>query len=105
MKRGIFCALFAYVFWGLHPIYWKLLGHVPSFEIVSHRVLWSYVFFCMIIFVRCADNISSHRNRIYKRTTPSDLYNRSAADKTLSSRYTAVHLPHPDIINRRIYIR
>jgi len=52
MKRGIFYALFAYVFWGLHPIYWKLLKHVPSFEIVSHRVLWSFIFFSVIISVR-----------------------------------------------------
>lgn len=52
MKRGIPYALFAYVFWGLHPIYWKLLKHVPSFEIVSHRILWSFLFFSVIIFFR-----------------------------------------------------
>lgn len=52
MKRGITYALFAYVFWGLHPIYWKLLKHVPSVEIVSHRVLWSFIFFAVIIFFR-----------------------------------------------------
>lgn len=52
MKRGIYLALFAYVFWGLHPIYWKLLKHVPSVEIVSHRVLWSFLFFSVIIFFR-----------------------------------------------------
>lgn len=52
MKRGIYYALFAYVFWGLHPIYWKLLKHVPSLEIVSHRVLWSFLFFSVIIFFR-----------------------------------------------------
>lgn len=52
MKRGISYALFAYVFWGLHPIYWKLLKHVPAVEIVSHRVLWSFVFFALIISFR-----------------------------------------------------
>lgn len=52
MKREIFYAMFAYVFWGLHPIYWKLLKHVPSVEIVSHRVLWSFLFFSVIIFFR-----------------------------------------------------
>ncbi len=52
MKRGIFYALFAFVFWGFHPIYWKLLKHVPSVEIVSHRVLWSFIFFAVIIFFR-----------------------------------------------------
>ena len=52
MNRGILYALFSYVFWGLHPVYWKLLKHVPSVEIVSHRVLWSFMFFAVIIFLR-----------------------------------------------------
>ena len=52
MNRGIAYALGAYIFWGLHPIYWKLLQNVPSFEIVSHRILWSFVFFAVIISFR-----------------------------------------------------
>ena len=52
MNRGIVLALSAYIFWGLHPIYWKLLQHIPSVEIVSHRVLWSLVFFIIIISFR-----------------------------------------------------
>jgi chloramphenicol-sensitive protein RarD len=52
MNRGIAYALGAYIFWGLHPIYWKLLQNVPSFEIVSHRILWSFVFFSLIISFR-----------------------------------------------------
>ncbi len=49
MNHGILLALSAYIFWGLHPIYWKLLQSVPSVEIVSHRILWSLVFFIIII--------------------------------------------------------
>ena len=26
------------VLWGIHPVYWKLLKHVDSIEIVSHRI-------------------------------------------------------------------
>ena len=52
MNRGIAYALGAYIFWGLHPIYWKLLQNVPSFEIVSHRILWSFIFFAFIISFR-----------------------------------------------------
>lgn len=52
MNRGIAFALGAYIFWGLHPIYWKLLQDVPSFEIVSHRIIWSFVFFVIIISFR-----------------------------------------------------
>lgn len=49
MKRGILLALAAYIFWGLHPMYWKLLQNVPSVEIVSHRIIWSLLFFISII--------------------------------------------------------
>jgi chloramphenicol-sensitive protein RarD len=52
MNRGIAFALSAYIFWGLHPIYWKLLQSVPSVEIVSHRIIWSFVFFVIIISFR-----------------------------------------------------
>jgi chloramphenicol-sensitive protein RarD len=52
MNRGIAFALGAYIFWGLHPIYWKLLQKVPSIEIVSHRIMWSFVFFVIIISFR-----------------------------------------------------
>jgi chloramphenicol-sensitive protein RarD len=52
MNRGIAFALSAYIFWGLHPIYWKLLQSVPSVEIVSHRIIWSFVFFVIIISIR-----------------------------------------------------
>lgn len=52
MNHGVLYALGAYVFWGLHPIYWKLLQSVPSTEIVSHRVLWSLIFFIIIISIR-----------------------------------------------------
>ena len=40
-RRGIIAALGAYLFWGLSPIYFKLLQHVPPLEIISHRILWS----------------------------------------------------------------
>jgi chloramphenicol-sensitive protein RarD len=49
MNHGIILTLSAYIFWGLHPIYWKLLQNVPSEEIVSHRILWSLIFFIVII--------------------------------------------------------
>ncbi|MDX9886428.1 EamA family transporter RarD [Thauera sp.] len=34
-------ALFAFIVWGLAPLYFRALGNVPPFEIVAHRVLWS----------------------------------------------------------------
>jgi len=52
LNRGIVYALGAYLFWGLHPIYWKQLQHVPSLEIVSNRIFWSLIFFIIIISIR-----------------------------------------------------
>ncbi len=39
--RGFFFALSAYVFWGVQPIFMKLVAHIPAAEVVAHRVLWS----------------------------------------------------------------
>ena len=50
--QGIVCIMLAYVSWGVLPIYWKQLDTIPSFCILSHRVLWSSVFtlaFCLLI--------------------------------------------------------
>jgi chloramphenicol-sensitive protein RarD len=43
MTSGLWHGLGAYVLWGVLPIYWKLLDHVPALQIVAHRVLWSFV--------------------------------------------------------------
>ncbi len=39
--QGAIFALLAYLVWGMAPIYFKLLGHMNSVEILMHRVLWS----------------------------------------------------------------
>jgi len=52
MNRGIVLAFSAYLFWGLHPVYWKQLQSVSSWEIVANRVIWSLVFFVLILSFR-----------------------------------------------------
>lgn len=44
MKKGILFAAGAYGLWGFLPIYWKLLDDVPAIEILSHRMVWGFVF-------------------------------------------------------------
>jgi chloramphenicol-sensitive protein RarD len=51
-NKGILYALSAYIFWGVHPIYWKLLFGVPASEIVAHRIIWSFAFFTILISYR-----------------------------------------------------
>lgn len=41
MSRGVLLALSAYVFWGLSPLFWKLVEDVPTLEVLAHRVVWS----------------------------------------------------------------
>ena len=43
MKKGIWYAVGAYVFWGLFPVYWKILGHVPALQLLGHRIIWSFL--------------------------------------------------------------
>ena len=49
MKNGILYALGAYTLWGLFPIYWKWLGHVPALQLLSHRIGWSFAMLMLVI--------------------------------------------------------
>jgi chloramphenicol-sensitive protein RarD len=40
-RTGILCTLGAYTFWGLAPIYWKLVADVPATQLLAHRIVWS----------------------------------------------------------------
>jgi chloramphenicol-sensitive protein RarD len=52
MNKGILAGIGAYVFWGLFPIYWKLLEEVPAIEILANRMVWSFVFVAIILTVK-----------------------------------------------------
>ena len=39
--RGFVFALTAYLMWGVLPFYMKALGHIPSMEVIAHRIIWS----------------------------------------------------------------
>jgi len=43
MNKGIWYGIGAYVTWGLFPIYWKWLHHVPALQLLGHRILWSFL--------------------------------------------------------------
>lgn len=43
MNKGIWYGIGAYVTWGLFPIYWKWLHHVPALQLIGHRILWSFL--------------------------------------------------------------
>ena len=45
-------ALAAYVFWGLAPIYFKLIQSAPALEIIAHRILWSVPILAAFLLLR-----------------------------------------------------
>lgn len=48
-SRGLITGVLAFVSWGLVPLYWKMLQTVPAIEILTHRLLWSFVFSALLV--------------------------------------------------------
>jgi chloramphenicol-sensitive protein RarD len=51
-RKGALAMGLACIIWGLSALYYKLIAHVPPLEVLSHRTLWSLVFFVLILGVR-----------------------------------------------------
>lgn len=51
-RKGIWLAVGGYVFWGVVPVYWKLLDSVPALEILAHRIVWSVPLLLIVIAAR-----------------------------------------------------
>ncbi len=50
--KGVAAMVLACVVWGLSPLYYKLLVHIPPLEILAHRTLWSFVIFAVVLLVQ-----------------------------------------------------
>ncbi len=50
--KGIVAMIGACVVWGLSPLYYKMLSHIPPIEILAHRTLWSLVIFATVLLVQ-----------------------------------------------------
>ena len=48
-RAGFTFGLAAYGLWGVLPLYFKALRHIPAIDIVAHRVLWSLPFLAALI--------------------------------------------------------
>lgn len=40
-RKGVAATIFAFVLWGVVPLYWHALKVVPSLQIIAHRIVWS----------------------------------------------------------------
>lgn len=50
-KKGILTAFGAYIIWGLVPIYWKLIQHVPAIQLIGHRIVWSFILLAVFLLI------------------------------------------------------
>ncbi len=50
-KEGLLYAFGAYLIWGLVPIYWKLIKHVPAIQLIGHRIAWSFILLAIILLI------------------------------------------------------
>jgi chloramphenicol-sensitive protein RarD len=51
MNKGYPVILTGYVGWGLFPLYWVLLKHVPVLEVLLHRMLWAVPVLLLLVFL------------------------------------------------------
>lgn len=73
-SKGVVAILIACVVWGISPIYYKLLAHVPPLELLAHRTIWSLAFFGTVLAVQ---------NRLHEIVQP--IKDRSVLIKLLSA--------------------
>jgi chloramphenicol-sensitive protein RarD len=48
---GILFGIAAFVFWGLFPMYWKLIHDVNALEVLAHRAVWSAALLVAMVIV------------------------------------------------------
>ncbi|MEZ9186136.1 EamA family transporter RarD [Vibrio splendidus] len=69
-RQGILLAVAAYTMWGIAPIYFKSLSEVSSFEILSHRVVWSFFLLAFLLHMsrgwrKVRDTLTSKPKMLY----------------------------------------
>jgi chloramphenicol-sensitive protein RarD len=50
-NKGVLNAFGAYFIWGLVPIYWKLIKHVPAIQLIGHRIIWSFILLALFLLI------------------------------------------------------
>ena len=48
IRAGYVYGIAAFVVWGVFPVYFKWLGHVPALDLTAHRILWSVPFLLLL---------------------------------------------------------
>ena len=48
-SAGLAWGVLAYVWWGLAPLYWRVLAPVPAADVIAHRALWAVPFCALLL--------------------------------------------------------
>ena len=59
-KKSLISILICYFSWGFFPIYFKLLKSIDSYEVLTMRVLCSFIFMILVVF------LAKNKNNIFK---------------------------------------
>ena len=51
-RDGIVSAVIAFFLWGILPLYFIVVKHVPANEVLAHRIIWAVPFGALIIHLR-----------------------------------------------------
>lgn len=49
---GVAYAIAAFGSWALNPLYFKAVAHIPVFEVLAHRIIWSMVILVGLVWLR-----------------------------------------------------
>ena len=59
-KKSLIAILICYFSWGFFPIYFKLLKSIDAYEVLAMRVLCSFIFMVLVVF------LAKNKNNIFK---------------------------------------
>lgn len=62
--NGLWSGVAAYTIWGLVPIYWKLLKHVPAIQVLGHRIVWSLAVLLVLVAATRRRGLASVSRRV-----------------------------------------
>lgn len=66
-RSGILTGIACYVLWGMFPLYWKLLSHTNSIEIICQRIIWCCAFTVGLCLIMGYDFIGLLRSKRARR--------------------------------------
>ncbi len=65
-KPGVIYAILASLLWGILPMYWNLINYIPSIQILAHRIIWSFVFTSLLLFLN--KQLSNLKTTVLEKT-------------------------------------